>query len=116
MDIDGSGEHISIEFSPDFFEEYLAIDGSSLVLYQILEEIEFFGREFYWESSFCHQSLGCIYGDISNRYKCGFIGDISPAKCLYSGNKFLEIKRFPQIIVGSEIESSYHIFGGVSGG
>jgi len=61
MNIDGSGEHISIEFAPDFFQKHLAIDWSSSVLDEILKQVEFFCRKFYSFVIFCYQSFRGIY-------------------------------------------------------
>lgn len=116
MYVDGSGEHIRIELSPDFFEEFLAIDRNSPILGQVLEEIELFCREFYDLGISRDQTFRRVYLQIADMNQSCLIGDISPSERFYSGNKLIEIKRFPEIIIGSDIESCDDIFCGIPGG
>ena len=116
MNIDRSGEHISVELTPDFFEEYLSVNGGSSILSQVLEEVKLFRREFYIFAIFCHQTFRCINFDISDEYIRCFIGNTSPPEREYACDEFFEIEWFPQVVIGSDIEPSDHVFCCISRG
>lgn len=78
--IHGSGEHIGVEFSPDFFQEDLTIDGSSPILSQVLNQVEFFCGEIHYFGIFCHQTFRCIDFHILDLDNGGFIGNASPSE------------------------------------
>jgi len=109
MHVDGSGKHIGVEFSPDFFQKHLTVDRIATILYQVLKQIEFFCGKFYGFVFSCNEPFCSIYHYIANLNRRDFIGDISPSERLNPGYKFFKIEGFSHIIISPNIESFYHI-------